>query len=136
MDPQKQQQPISWKTSVGLNNVGSYQVSGAPFASGSLDCTSADVTITFPDVTRWVQVDNLGDAVLKVGFSEKGLAGTNHFQIPASGSSGRLELKISEIHLRGGDAGLVSVVAGLTNIDAKRTSTASGTSWSGSAGVG
>ena len=130
------QEPISWKSNVGLNNVGSYQVSGAPFASGSLNCASANLKITFPDVTSWVQVDNLGDTVLKVAFSDKGLAGTNHFQIPASGSSGRLELKISEVHLRGGEDGLVSVVAGLTNIDAKRTSTASGTSWSGSAGVG
>ena len=33
----------------GLNNVGSYQVSGAPFASGNLDATGGDpLKVTFP----------------------------------------------------------------------------------------
>ena len=130
------QRPISWKTGVGLNHVGAYQVSGEPYATGSLDASSANLKITFPNVTKWVEVVNNGAAGVKVGFSDKGLAGTNFFEVPTSGSSGKLEVKVSEIHLRGGTAGRISVVAGLTNINSSRTSTAKGSSWSGSAGVG
>ena len=130
------QEPISWKSNVGLNNVGSYQVSGAPYSKGNIDATKEHQTITFPDVTNWVQVVNNGSNTLKVGFSDIGLSGSNYFEISANSKSDVLRLKVSELHLYGGAAGTVSVVAGLTNIDAKRTSTASGTSWSGSAGVG
>ena len=65
----------SWKLAPGLNNVGSYQVSGKPFASGSIDCTSATV-VRFPSVTRWVVIHNrsaVADEDLKVGFSEAGV---------------------------------------------------------------
>ena len=130
------QEPISWKSNVGLNNVGSYQVSGAPYSKGNIDATKEHQTITFPDVTTWVQVVNNGSNTLKVGFSDIGLSGSNYFEISANSKSDVLRLKVSELHLYGGAVGTVSVVAGLTNIDAKRTSTASGTSWSGSAGVG
>ena len=130
------QTAISWKTSVGLNNVGSYQVSGAPFSKGNINATAEHQKIEFPDVTIWFQVINNGSNTLKVGFSDVGLSGSNYFEVAANSKSDVLDLKVSEIHLYGGASGTVSVVAGLTNIDAKRTSTASGTSWSGSAGVG
>ena len=41
---------ISWKTDVGINHVGAYQVSGRPFATGSIDASAA-VKIQFPKVT-------------------------------------------------------------------------------------
>ncbi len=140
-----EQQPISWKTSVGLHNAGSYQVSGAPFASGSIDCTAftgAKYRVVFPNVTRWVQViNNDVNKRLFVGFSDLGLTQTNnHIIIPKLGSEGRMpttgmmELKVSEIWISGSSD--VSIVAGLTNIDSGKTSTAKGSSWSGSAGVG
>ncbi len=139
------QTPISWKTSVGLNHVGAYQVSGAPFATGSIDCTAytgARYKVEFPNVTSWVQIIN-NDTTneLVVGFSQRGLTTTNnYFTIPKLGSNGRmpdsgkLDLKISEVWISGSSD--VSIVAGLTNIDSSRTSTANGSSWSGSAGVG
>ena len=123
------QEPISWKTGVGLNHVGAYQVSGQPYATGSLNAASANLKIQFPDVTRWVQVINNGNNTLKVGFSDKGLTAGNYFEVETSGSSGILDLKVSEIHLRGGEANKVSVVAGLTNIDSNKTSTAKGSSF-------
>ena len=54
---------------VGLHSVGSYQVSGKPFVSGGLDAASAAISISFPMVTRWIQVNNSGSADLKGGVS-------------------------------------------------------------------
>jgi hypothetical protein len=116
---------ISWKTGVGVNHVGAYQVSGAPFATGSIDTTgSATATrVAFPKVTRWFQVINRDHAnAAKVGFSL------------GSTESPLYELKVSEIWLTG--SGKIDVVAGLTNIDDIRVSASAGNSWSGSVGVG
>ena len=124
-----QQQPISWKTSVGLNNVGSYQVSGAPFAQGNINASAEHQKIEFPEVSIWIQVINRGAGILKVGFSDVGLSGSNYFEVPATSSSDVLRVKVSELHLYGGTSGQVSVVAGLTNIDSSRTSTSTGASW-------
>ena len=125
----------SYKSEVGINHVPAYQVSGVPFASGNLDATSG-LQITFPYVSRWFEVINTSNTVLKVGFSQLGVTGTNYFEVPISGSSGRLEVKVSEIYLSGGADGKTSVVAGLTGILPQRLNTSSGTSWSGSSGVG
>ena len=38
---------ISWRTDVGVNHVGAYQVSGRPFATGSIDASTA-VKVEFP----------------------------------------------------------------------------------------
>ena len=133
------QGPISWKTGVGLNHVGAYQVSGRPFASGSITSATA-YGVIFPTVTRWVQITNNDDAPLKAGFSALGVAGNNYFTVPASSSAGGpgvspvFELKITQLWLNAPTN--VDVVAGLTNIEGKRTATGDGQSWSGSAGVG
>ena len=126
----------------GLNNVGSYQVSGAPFASGSIDATTA-TKIEFPYVTRWVQIFNHGGSNhCRVGFSEKGVEGNNYFRISpetgneASQNSGRLELKVTELWISGASG--IDIVAGLTNIPVQRVNNIgpSGNNWSGSVGVG
>ena len=63
----------------GLNNVGSYQVSGIPYATGSVGA-EAGVTINFPYVTSWIVVSYSGSVAtkpdLKIGFSELGVSGT------------------------------------------------------------
>lgn len=125
-------------TGVGLNNVGSYQVSGMPYASGSIDCTASYVTIEFPYVTRWIQIINHDDTnELKVAFSAAGLTGNNHFKVHASHNTNkeggylpRLEVKVSKLYISGSDD--CDIIAGLTSIPA---SIISG-SWTGSAGVG
>ena len=137
----------SWHMEVGVNNVPSYQVSGTPFASGSINAApgagTTAVEVPFPQVTRWVQVINHGTGSVRVGFSKNGTEGRQYFRVHASGSapgsgqspsSGRLELKVSELWLLGSDN--VDVVAGLTSIAPARLNTDSGTSWSGSVGVG
>jgi len=128
----------SYQANVGLNHTPAYQVSGQPYAEAGINASS-ETSVTFPYVTRWFQVINKNSTPLKVGFSSNGLNGTNYFTVSASGSSGYgvsdvLELKVSEIYLLGGNG--VDVVAGLTSIPSGRTTTDSGTSWSGSSGVG
>ena len=133
----------SYQANVGLNHTPAYQVSGQPFASGSIDGTTGTaVRIQFPYVTRWVQITNHdGSNELTASFSQAGLSGGNHFKIHEAQSSGKasgyspvLELKVSEMWFTG--SADFDVVAGLTSIPASRTTTADGTSWSGSAGVG
>jgi len=135
----------------GLNNVGSYQVSGAPFTTGSLAPTSYGpdgLKIEFPYVTSWIQIFNhTENLVVFVGFSSEGVQNGNHFRIQkretdnGSPQSDVLPLKITELWLSGGTAANplnVDVVAGLTNIPVGRVTaiSPSGSNWSGSAGVG
>jgi hypothetical protein len=129
---------ISWKTDVGVNHVGAYQVSGRPFATGSINASTA-VKVEFPKVTRWIYVVNHGGADCRLGFSQAGVEGTNYLRLPApdageNTNSMRLELKIGELWLSGSNG--VDVMAGLTNIDTTKVSGSIGPSWSGSAGVG
>ena len=134
--------------SVGLNNVGSYQVSGVPYATGSLDPSSgaaAGIKIEFPYVTSWIEViNNSTSSPVWVGFSSLGVQGTNHFEIQKRDTNPRgdptshiLPLKITELWLSGA-ADNVSVVAGLTYIPTQQVTNVSpsGSNWSGSVGVG
>jgi len=153
----------SWKLAPGLHNVGSYQVSGRPWASGSIDgkhgLRLGGHEIIFPYVTRWFEVINKDTSNnCKVAFSVSGMTGacSNYFTVQKAdvadghglGSSGILELKVSSIWVSGSTD--VDIVAGLTGVPAQRTTTLSGTaygprdsiprgfgtSWSGSTGVG
>ena len=129
----------SWNTGVGVNHVGAYQVSGRPFATGSINASTA-VKVEFPKVTRWIYVVNHENAHCRIGFSQAGVEGTNYLRIgPQSGNehtqnTGRLELKVSEIWLSGSSG--VDIMAGLTNVDTVRVSGSTGPNWSGSVGVG
>jgi len=130
----------SWHIPVGLNHTPAYQVSGIPWATGSVDVQTA-TKITFPSVTRWVVINNWdANDNLKVGFSQRGLSLGNYFEVGKqfanAGGPGsvRLELKVSEIWLSG--SAKADVIAGLTSIQPAKVSTDYGASWSGSAGVG
>ena len=133
----------SWHMEVGLNHVPAYQVSGVPYASGSIDAKVGDtaVEITFPHVTRWVKIiNNDTTSSCKVGFSANGLADKQYFTVGEAvdgnqpSSSERLELKVSKLFLTGSTN--IDIVAGLTTIPVGRTTTSFGPSWSGSSGVG
>ena len=102
----------SWQAEVGLNYVPAYQVSGRPYASGTIDATAnttEGVKIEFPTVTRWIAVINndQNDSV-RVAFSQAGLKGSNHFTISKRGGApgqssveGPMEVKITEIWISG-----------------------------------
>ena len=73
----------------GLNHVAAYQVSGKPFASGSINPDQLNSAVggekpycvKFPAVTKWIHIINHGGSTahanldLKVAFSEHGLTG-------------------------------------------------------------
>ncbi len=141
----------SWNLEPGLNNVGSYQVSGQPYASGSINCRIdarplTDCTVTFPYVTRWFKVINNDPAnPCTVGFSVTGLTGSfNYFTVGKASAanipsnSGILELKVGAVIVSGSTN--VDIIAGMTGIPAVRVRTGTppgaGPNWSGSAGVG
>ena len=134
----------SWAVRPGLNNVGSYQVSGKPFATGSClapAAGSATLKIKFPAVTKWIQIvphsTDLGD--LKVGFRKAGTLGTNFFTVNVSSSAAtRLDLKVSELHFVAVDSTTFKfdIIAGLTTIPPISVETDDGPSWKGTDGVG
>tara|TARA_R110000824_G_scaffold174112_1_gene352186 strand:+ start:1831 stop:2235 length:405 start_codon:yes stop_codon:yes gene_type:complete len=132
------------KYTVGLNNVGSFQVSGAPYATGSV-CPESGLTIQFPYVTKWIQVAYSASSPvhpdLKIGFSTLGVDGTpNNFYyvLKPDNVTPIYELKLSSLRLKGGENEGISLIAGLTNIPTERVDNIapSGSSWSGSVGVG
>jgi hypothetical protein len=124
--------------SVGLQNVGSYQVSGQPFLSSSITvpANSAEpLEIKFDQVTKFVIIRNETDSAdaIRVGFSSGGLAGTNYVRLAVSESLSA-DYKVTSVFLRSDTATQqsASIVAGLTNIPSERLSA----NWSGSNGVG
>ena len=77
----------------GLNNVGSYSVSGMPYVTGALNAPARSGTpleIVFPFVTQTIKIHN-NDASngLRVGFSANGVKGTNHWLIEPHVPSGK-----------------------------------------------
>lgn len=133
---------------VGIANVGSYQVSGMPFASSSIAAPASSGTpteINFPWVTQRVIIRNTSSGDLRVGFSSNGVKGTNYYIIPAPSattafSESEFRVKVNSIFLlaNASTPTSASVFAELTNIDSNLlvNSGPSGSSWSGSNGVG
>ena len=124
----------------GMGNVGSYLISGIPYATGSIGVANSSGTpteIDFPKVTRFVTIRN-GDSsnTLRVGFSENGVKGSvdNYYHIVGAASSVTLDIRVANIYLLGdsGTCSDVSVAAGLTGI----SDTELPTNWTGSIGVG
>ena len=118
---------------MGLGNVKpsekngpSYEVSGKPWAIGALDAAGTAVEVTFPTVTRWIQITNNSANPVRVGFSKNGVDATetaNYFVVEGKSTSTvhttpRLELRCKSIFLKKHSTGTatVSIVAGLTDI--------------------
>jgi len=109
-----------------------YQVSSWPYVTASLadELTTTPLRITFPYSTRWINIQNMDDENIRVGFSRNGVQATetaNYFTVGpiggagdfnnAGNSSGILELKCSELWLRtDSGTGTFRIVAGLTNV--------------------
>ena len=111
--------------SVGLSNVGSYQVSGMPFCSSSLNARgSTALIIEFLFVTQWVQIINHDNQILSASFTPEGMSGSNsivfHAHNPSDhgGYEPAINLKCTRMYFTG--SGNFNVVAGLTNIPTKR----------------
>ena len=122
--------------SVGLNHVGAYQVSGAPYLSGSaLPTNNTDsLRFEFPTVAKSITVNsNHGDPIRvhfapytagQHGYTGGASALGNFVTIPANGSE-TFEFKCKEIFISNsatsaGTPNAVQVFAELTNIPAER----------------
>ena len=150
-----------WSIVPGLNNVGSYQVSGKPYASGAIEAprsSSNSLVVRFPQVTSWFQIVPMSvQAVpsdqqrLRVAFSENGLHNQSFFRTTLSSSIGQIyKMKTSELwFMEDSNLGVYEfdIVAGLTNLPASRTDVtadravdgtikAAGPNFTGSIGVG
>jgi hypothetical protein len=134
---------------VGIANVGSYQVSGMPYATSSIAAPASSgnpTEVSFPWVTQRVFVSNTNTASpLRVGFSANGVKGTNYFIIPAATSTTsfptqEFRVKVNSIFILSNTTTptSASIFAELTNIDSNLlvNSGPSGSNWSGSVGVG
>tara|TARA_Y100000310_G_scaffold9417_1_gene9835 strand:+ start:21140 stop:21577 length:438 start_codon:yes stop_codon:yes gene_type:complete len=118
----------------GPNFVPAYQLSGVPYVTSSVadEVTTTAVRVTFPYVTRWVEVRNTGKGDLRIGFSENGVIGegasvsgssestadhSNYFVLPAvSGSTTRWEARCTELWFASSATTGFSLAAGLTGV--------------------
>lgn len=124
----------------GLGKVGSYQISGIPWATSSVEApvdSSAPLEIVFPSITKFFIIKNISSAnvQLRVGFSENGVKNTGNYFILNKNESFEGDLRVSKLFLLSNDASStvpVTVVAGLTGILSNNLPN----NWSGSAGVG
>ena len=133
---------------VGLANVGSYQVSGMPYATSSIAApanSGTPVQINFPWVTQRIVVRNTQNQPLRVAFSSNGARGTNYYVIPAATVAtnypeSEFRVKVNSIFIISDSPTptSASIFAELTNIDSNLliNSGPSGSNWSGSLGVG
>ena len=122
--------------SPGIGNASSYQVSARPWVSSSLAVPvsgSTALRIDFPQVTKFITINNTVAGSMRLGFSDIGVKGSNYFLIPGS-SVFTTEIKVSSIFLMSNNATPLSasVLAGLTNISSVELVN----NWSGSVGVG
>jgi len=110
---------------VGLRNVGSYQVSGHPYITGSADMGSANTEhkVSFPYVTKNITVIASGSApVIKVHFnsdSDGDVLDGNHFiTLNSVEDSITFDVKCKEIYLTNINATSgFQLFASLTNVD-------------------
>ena len=141
----------SFKYTAGLNNVGSYQVSGKPFVTTFQVAADGGTPtkIEFPYVTKEIVVAYHSDGEdkhAKIAFSEEGLSGDEYFQISSTKNAGSFtfNVKATELYVISNDSNTynISIFASLTNLSPARINNLSGSdgivgnNWSGSAGVG
>ena len=115
---------------IGLRNVGSYQVSGQPFLTGSTINTNEEVGVFFPFVTRSVTIINSGSATLRTHFNSTSSAGNvidgrHYISLDGDDENVTFNVKCKEIYVTCTNGGNGSTTgfecfAELTNIPARR----------------
>ena len=120
-----------WKYyDVGVNNVGSYQVGGVPFVTGSTLSAGQEQEITFPYVTKTITIiqSSSADADLRIHFAATGsgrvIDGNHYIVLRADKENVELpSMKCRNVYLSAPSSNSVSVSyklhASLTRIDSK-----------------
>jgi len=112
----------------GLQHVGSYQVSGRPFITGSNNLDDGgEHEISFPYVTSKITVINHSSATIRVHFAAQGtdrtIAGYHFIELDSDEDSITMEVKCNKLFISnasGTDNLEYRVVAELTSIDKGR----------------
>lgn len=145
----------NFKYRAGLSSVGAYQVSGVPYMSGSSavipGTNSTAWQVSFPYITQWVIIENMGSNDLRVGFSNfgtRGLTATTPVQsyFVLAGTSDdesvlsrvRLDVRVKDIHLscdHATNTTTAQITAGLTLVPTEEL-TGTNSNWTGSSGIG
>ena len=107
--------------SPGLNDVGSYRVSGKPYYTGSIVADGSEVRFAFPSVTKQIMVQGANIQMQPLSSSHSGYDQNHfhHFTIN-TGIVYTFDMKCNEIFFKAnnpGQAGNVEVYASLTGID-------------------
>jgi hypothetical protein len=121
----------------GISNVGSYQVSGKPYITGSADIdNNVQHKISFPQVAKSVTVINKTAVDLRVHFADKAEAkvfsGLHYVTLTENRDSITFNVKCKEIYITAqGNNGAYELVAELTGIETGEMSD----SYMGGAGI-
>lgn len=123
----------------GEGYVSAYQISATPFVTSSTVALGATREITFPQITRFITIKNVGasSTVLAVGFTAAGMSAANSNYFVLSGSeSFSGELRSDRIFVSGSAGATVpfTLVAGLTFIPSRMLTPITGSN--GFGGVG
>tara|TARA_B100000427_G_C15450404_1_gene569317 strand:- start:125 stop:538 length:414 start_codon:yes stop_codon:yes gene_type:complete len=123
-----------FSTPPGLNHVGSYQVSGIPYLTGSASlAANLEDQIKFPMVTNNFTVINTGDTALRVTFASVANAAVelkmHYIELSDKKDSVTFNVKCKEVYVSnvdGSSAGSYSLMAELTQIPTARMYALSG----------
>ena len=114
--------------SAGIGNVGSYQVSGIPWITGSAALAGdTEHTVSFPYVARSVSVINHSSEAIRIHFnpvaSGNVVSGLHFVELDSDEDSYTFNVKCKEIYVSapaGGSNREYRVIAELTNIPTQR----------------
>jgi hypothetical protein len=111
----------NFQYTVGLNNVGSYQVAGSPYLTAS-SVTNEVKTVSFPNVTKNITIHNTGSVDLYFYFLE---TPTVKLVLPQDKKMS-MDVRCKEIYVSASTGTGFQVFAELTNIPASRMFSLSG----------
>ena len=110
---------------VGLRNVGSYQIAGHPYITGSALATNEEMKVTFPFVTKSITVIASGSqSSIRIHFNATGSGnvrgGKHYISLNSAEDAVTFATKCKEIYISsaagGGDKGF-QLMASLTGIE-------------------
>ena len=113
----------------GLHNVGSYQVAGTPFITGSVtQAADTQQKVSFPTVTKSVTVINHASQTIRIHFTDKDegntVQGLHFIELDSDEDSFTFGVKCQEIYIStpSGNSGAAAwkLYAELTHIPASR----------------
>ena len=116
--------PYHTLTRPGIGHVGSFQVSGYPYVTGSTDIDDgAEHKIEFPRVVKSITIINKAVPEIRIHFNSKSsgniYTGGHYISLPVSGDSVTFNIKCKEIYVSnasGADNGSYELFAEVTSI--------------------